>query len=87
MCLAGSASTPASLPPSPLPALTELDKHILGFIKGNLLKILAHKSLDWPLVPVRGYLLTQEIVLGEQTGLQWGHVQSERPRTAVLPPL
>lgn len=85
--LAGSASVPASLPPLPFSALTELDKHILGFVKGNLLKILAHESLDWPLVPIRGYLLAQEIVLGKQTGLHWGRVQGQRPRTAVPPPL
>lgn len=64
--------TPGSLPPSPSLALTELDKHILGLIKGHLLKILADKSLDWPLVPVRGYLLAQEIGLGKQAG---SHVQ------------
>lgn len=56
----------------PLPStLTELDKHILGFIKCHLLEILAHEGLDRMLVPVRGDLLAQEIGLGKTGQTLW----------------
>lgn len=45
--------------------LTELHKHLFGFIKSHLLKVLAHKDFNRVFVPVIWDLVTHQVWLKE----------------------